>query len=580
MRLLHQDLPNTAELLGAVKRMTTRERGVLASLAVVFAVSVIGIAGRINTAFLVEVPAPGGELVEGVIGSPRFINPLLATSDSDRDLASLVYSGLVRAGADGVLVPDLAALWQTSDDGRTYTFTLKSGLVWHDGEPLTTDDIAFTIKQAQNPTLKSPKRASWEGVDVHVVDADTIQFTLAQPYSSFLENATIGILPKHIWSQVPTEVFSFSEFNLEPVGSGPYKIVDIRRDKSGIPEFYELKPFRDFALGKPHISSLIIKFYPNEERLLRAFERREISAANALQADALKQLRSSGAPFRTAELALPRVFAVFFNQNHQPLFARKEVREALTAGIDRERIVTEVLSGYGTAISGPLPPGTFGATEPEFPPLKGKTHAEAGRAILEKAGWRRDEKTGVMHRTIDRRDTELAFSLVTSNTPELKRAAELVKSEWEKLGARVTLNFFDIADLNQNIIRPRKYDALFFGEIVGRDPDPFSFWHSSQRNDPGLNVALYTNISVDKALEAARAATNADKRIAEYRKFQDEIARDIPAVFLYAPHFIYLLPNEIQGVSLSTVTTPSERFSGIHEWYINTDSVWRFFIRD
>ncbi|MBI1975483.1 MAG: hypothetical protein HYS59_00600 [Candidatus Vogelbacteria bacterium] len=577
-RLLHQDLPTSAELVSAVKQMSRVEHGLLALFTVILSVSALGILANINDSLLSAVPAPGGTLIEGVIGSPRFINPLLATSDSDRDLVALVYSGLMRIGADGSLIPDLAKTMNSSDDGRTYTFVLRDELTWHDGEPVTADDVVYTVNQAQNPILKSPKRGSWEGVEVFAVDEKTVQFTLTQPYSSFLENTTLGILPKHIWNNVPTEVFSFSEFNLEPYGSGPYRITKIKRDKSGIPEYYELKPFSDFALGKPYISSVVIRFFPNEDRLLQAYERGEIGAANALQADTVAGLLKMGIPVYATEIALPRVFAVFFNQNQQPLFSRKEVREALSIGVNRERIVLEVLSGYGTAISGPLPPGTLGAENPDLPELNGRTHKEAGRFVLERAGWSADAETGIMHRTIDKKDVSLAFSLVTSNTPELKRAAEIVKSEWEKLGARITLNYFDIGDLNQNIIRPRKYDALFFGQIVGRDPDPFSFWHSSQRNDPGLNVALYTNIAADRALENARSATNNEARVAQYARFQKEIEKDIPAVFLYAPHFLYLLPHDVRGIELASVTTPSERFSGIFDWYIETDRVWKIFL--
>ncbi len=558
--------------------MSRVEHGLLALFTVILSVSALGILANINDSLLSAVPAPGGTLIEGVIGSPRFINPLLATSDSDRDLVALVYSGLMRIGADGSLIPDLAKTMNSSDDGRTYTFVLRDELTWHDGEPVTADDVVYTVNQAQNPILKSPKRGSWEGVEVFAVDEKTVQFTLTQPYSSFLENTTLGILPKHIWNNVPTEVFSFSEFNLEPYGSGPYRITKIKRDKSGIPEYYELKPFSDFALGKPYISSVVIRFFPNEDRLLQAYERGEIGAANALQADTVAGLLKMGIPVYATEIALPRVFAVFFNQNQQPLFSRKEVREALSIGVNRERIVLEVLSGYGTAISGPLPPGTLGAENPDLPELNGRTHKEAGRFVLERAGWSADAETGIMHRTIDKKDVSLAFSLVTSNTPELKRAAEIVKSEWEKLGARITLNYFDIGDLNQNIIRPRKYDALFFGQIVGRDPDPFSFWHSSQRNDPGLNVALYTNIAADRALENARSATNNEARVAQYARFQKEIEKDIPAVFLYAPHFLYLLPHDVRGIELASVTTPSERFSGIFDWYIETDRVWKIFL--
>ncbi|KKW34489.1 MAG: Extracellular solute-binding protein family 5 [Candidatus Giovannonibacteria bacterium GW2011_GWA2_53_7] len=177
---------------------------------------------------------------KGIVGTPRFINPLLATSDADRDLTTLVYSGLTRISEDGRSIPDLAAEYQMSDNRLTYTFTLRDDLTWQDGEPVTAADVEFTIKKAQDPAVKSPRRAGWEGVKTRVIDARTIAFDLQQPYPAFLENAAMGILPKHLWEKFDGETFALNQFNSESVGSGPYKIKTIKKDNLGIPEYYIL----------------------------------------------------------------------------------------------------------------------------------------------------------------------------------------------------------------------------------------------------------------------------------------------------------------------------------------------------
>ncbi len=543
-------------------------------------VSVLGLLFSLNNYFLVEVPKRGGAITEGVIGTPRFANPLLAVSDTDRDLSALVYSGLMRATAGGELVPDLAENYTVSGDGLTYTFVLKGDLTWHDGTPVTADDVVFTITKAKDSLLKSPKRANWEGVAIKKVNERTIELVLPRPYSPFLENtASLGILPEHIWGKVSVEQFGFAKFNVVPVGSGPYKVEELHTDNSGIPVYYDLVPFRKFALGSPYIARIRLRFYANEGELIAALAGGEIEAINAVTPKkAAEFARTRNYAIETYRL--PRVFGVFLNQNQNAIFAQKAVREALAAAVDREAIVATVLDGFGTALRGPLPPGALGFSEEKDTGADTKIKPnlkEAALAILKAAGWKPDEKTGVMKRQMKKGTDVLAFSLAVPDTEELRAAAEVVKKQWEAVGAQVTLRVFDQGDLHQNIIRPRKYDSLFFGEIIGRESDPFAFWHSSQRNDPGLNIALYANITVDDLLNKGRTVLPKDERIALYQKFEEEIRKDIPAVFVYSPDFLYIHPPRIRGMASGTITVPSERFLDVYAWFIETDKVWRIF---
>ena len=199
-------------------------RGVFIFFSGVAIVSSVCLVYLLNNSLLVAVPAYGGTVSEGVIGSPRFINPILAVSDSDRDLTSLVYSGLLRATSDGDYVPDLAQSYTISPDGLTYTFKLRPNATFHNGMKVTADDVVFTINKANDPALQSPERANWDGVTVAAIDAETVQFTLKAPYAPFVENLTTGILPKQLWQNVSDDEFSFSDLNTNPVGSGPFEV--------------------------------------------------------------------------------------------------------------------------------------------------------------------------------------------------------------------------------------------------------------------------------------------------------------------------------------------------------------------
>lgn len=566
-------IPGVRSLEDMLRFFSPFERLLLYVFATLLALSSAFLLASLNSAVTVEVPADGGSLTEGVIGTPRFINPLLAISDADRDLTQLVYSGLMRANKDGTLVPDLASRYEISEDGLQYTFTIRENATFHDGTPVTATDVIFTISSAQTPEIKSPKRADWEGVTAEALNEKTVRFTLPRPYAPFLENTTIGILPEHRWSDVTPEEFPFHQLNTRPVGSGPYALSAVRTDASGAPTRYALRAFDAFTLGAPHLSHIIFRFYPSEADMVDALKSGEIESAPGISPRNIAELPLNS---HTVErTTLPRVFAVFLNQNQAPIFAEKAVREALNAAVAREEIIEAGLSGYGTPIDGPIPPGILSTQS--IPPLidtmSQSARREEARDILAAAGWELDESQGVW----EDGDTTLAFSLATADTPELIATAAALVESWRALGADVSLEIFSTSDLSTGVIRPREYQALLFGEIVGRTLDLFAFWHSSQRTDPGLNLALYTNSSADSLLSDARAETDRGAREEMYVEFTDVVAEDVPAVFLYAPDFVYVVPGKLDGVALGALTTPSERFLNVHQWHTEVERVWDIF---
>ena len=526
---------------------------------------------------MVSIPLRGGSMSLGIIGVPRFINPVLASSDADLNLVSLIYSGLLRKDIDGNLVPDLALKYEVSENGLVYTFTLKDNLYFQDGKPLTTDDVIFTIEKVKESIIESPHKVHWKGVNAEKIDEKIVQFTFKQPYASFLENATLGILPAHVWGNSPLEL---SNANTSPIGSGPYMVNAANKQASGIIDHYQLIPFKKFVLGKPYIENLDLHFYPNEDELIQALLNKEVDQINSISPGNAEILKEKN--FLVESAVLGRVFGLFFNQNQNQLFVDKTVLQAIESVIDKEKILQEVLLGYGMVIESPIPPNLT-----DYQILKAKVNKIPREELLQrvkndlaKDGWKMGADGFLEKATINNKKkttTKLEFVISTGNAAELVRAAELIKQDLASVGIKVDVKTFETGNLNQAVIRPRKYDTLLFGEIINNESDLFAFWHSSQRKDPGLNVALYTNAKVDKILENAAVIVDKDSRIQKYIQFTEEIKKDMPAIFLYSPDFIYTVSKNLKQLKMNRVILPSDRYLNAYAWYTETENIWKIF---
>lgn len=530
---------------------------------------------KVNTQFLVEIPQFGGEIKEGVVGSPRFVNPVLALSDTDKDLSQLLYSGLMRVSVDGNLIPDLAESYEVSENGQIYTFKLKDDIYFHDGERLTTDDIVYTIQMIMEPVIKSPLRGNWEGITVEKVNEQVISFHLPEAYSPFIYNMTLGILPKHIWESVTPEEFAFNVHNTDPVGSGPYKTNSIKRNESGIIEQYNLRAFDEFALGRPYIKEVTVTVFKNSEELKDALLNKKVTSGHTLHPTEAVELEEKGA--NVLSIPLPRIFGIFYNQSQAPVLGLKSLRRTLDAGIDRNGIVESVLHGYGTPTSSVIPP-TFKNAEEASEEDDNQSHLEKANEIASSAGWEKDEN-GILSVDTEGKTYKANFSLATNNVPELVEIGEKIIADWREIGINAELKVFETNDISNTVIRPREFDALLFGEIVGRDVDLYAFWHSSQRNDPGLNITGYTNVTTDTLLEDARKTSDPEERNILYNKIEEAIQTDLPASIIYSPNFIYVLDKKVTAFIPETVVTPSDRFADIYTWYIDTETVWKIFAK-
>lgn len=512
-----------------------------------------------------SVPSSGGRLVEGILGEPRLVNPLLSqTNDADRDLASLVFSGLYRINGDGKLVPDLAkTMPEITSDGLSYSVTIRDDARWHDGVPVTADDIVFTVQAAQNPDYGavSTVRGNWQGVTAERVSDRVVIFKLKAKYAQFPNNLTLGIIPQHLWADIKPINFSLSELNIKPVGSGPYRFKSLTKNDTGRVHSYRLQAWTQYYGGRPYIDELEFRFFGSEDELIEAFNTNKIDNIGYLSGSNVSRLKFRNR-INLEQLKMPRYFALFFNQNQSKALSDKNVRLALNYATDRVQIINRNLDGNAFLINSPMMGGILDIN----PAVRTYDYdLDQAKSVLKAGGWTAND-AGIPAKN---KDTALELKITTSTWPELTAVAQQVKEQWEKLGAKVTVEAVPISQL-QTIIKERNYQILLFGEIMSLDPDPYTLWHSSQRQEPGLNLALYKNDTADKLLEEARQTLNPLERMQKYDEFQKVLIEDIPAVFLYSPHYLYGLDERVHGFNTTLISMPADRFANIATWYLNT----------
>jgi peptide/nickel transport system substrate-binding protein len=495
------------------------------------------------------------------------LNPVISSSNStDDDLSQIIYSSLLKYDGQGGLVNDLTESYEISDDKTLYTFHLRKDVLWHDGQNLTAQDVLFTVNLITDPAYKSPLRYNWQGIETSLPDDYTITFKISSPYVGLLNNLTFGILPKHIWEPISADQFHLADINLEPIGSGPYKYSSFQKDSGGNIISYKLVANPTYYQGKPFISKITFNFYPDEDSILAAYNKKEIMGISNLAPQKISQIKLLQSTF-LHKFRIPRYFAIFFNQTKSVPLASDEVREALSYATNRQEIISSALDGNGEPIYSPIRPGMIGYSDDLE---KRDFDLERANKILDDGGWKLGEN-GVRAKN----GTVLEISLFTTEWDELQKTAELIASQWGQVGAKINVNVLSISDIQQNYIRPREYDALLFGQVLGSDPDPYSFWDSSQKKDPGLNLSLFGDSKADSLIAAGRVEFDSEKRAAIYKEFQQILAKEIPAVFLYSPDYIYPVNKKVQGVGMESLVSPAKRFSDINLWYMKTKRIWK-----
>jgi ABC-type transport system substrate-binding protein len=652
--------PTFAQWKHFFKIITRKEKAALLALALGAVGSFSVLTNHLYLNNTIAVPDEKGIFTEGEIGSPRFLNPVFSESyDVDRDIVELLYSGLMKYDETGKIVPDLASEYKITNEGKTYEFILKDGLFWSDGKKITADDVVYTIKTISDPAYKSPLRARWLGVTAEKISDTSLRLTLKNPYSSFLENCTLKILPRHIWEKVPADNFALSPFNLEPVGSGPFMLEKINKTKDGEITSIDLKRNPEYYSKKPYLERFTFMFFEDYDSLVTAFKRGVIQGFSSNLSDET----TAGNHYRgsTANVfSFPRYFAAFFNAQTAKTLSDAAVRQALNYATDKNDILKNNLNGKGTIVDSPILPALFNYSGPQsvynYDPAK-------ARELLDKAEYKTGDD-GMRVKTVNKQpafqfnknlkkgsaaasdvkelqkclqkevmpdleasgtygpltveavskfqekyrseildpagiakptgevlkatrtklnavcfpsgaeNTPLQFTIATVNQPILLGVASSLKEQWEKIGIKTEIQGYDIATLERDVIKPRNYQILLFGEVLGTIPDPFPFWHSTQIVDPGLNLSLYENSDCDKLLKEIRETLDAEERAKKLESFQDRLIKDSPAVFLYNQNYYYL-SSGIKGIGTGIIVDPSKRFAGVQNWYLKERRIWK-----
>ncbi|MEX2514747.1 MAG: peptide ABC transporter substrate-binding protein [Candidatus Paceibacterota bacterium] len=559
------EIPLYSQLRHAYHNLSPLELVVFSVLVVLVTLGGMGLLNQLQDNASTVIPTRGGHYHEGIVGFPQYINPVLARSDADRDLSALVHAGLTKLTTSGDITLDLAEAMEVSENGETYTFTIRDDAVFHDGQPVTAEDIAFTISLIQDPVVNSPQQSDWNSISVEVIDDKTVAFNLSQPFTSFPYTARIGILPAHLWENETISSISFSSLNVRPVGAGPYQVADIIRNEEGIPNRYDLTAAETYH-STPYIKRVSLSFFTDANAVTDAFRSEDIDGFYGADPHAVDELNTNNT--QIVSKSLNRVFAIYYNQNNNEVLVEADLRRALDSVIPRREIIQEALYGYGKPLDGPLP-SIRPAEEVSSSTIR------AARETLTTAGWEESGDTRVNE------DGEtLSIELTTAAIPALQETANRIAESWEDIGVSVTVTTLPVNELTQSIIRPRDYEALLFGQVINQSGDLYPFWHSSGQDDPGLNLAIYTNSSIDDALSQWRVATSTVVRDNLQSEITETITDDQPASFVYSPSFIYILPDNIRNAAIPPITTPSDRFARITDWHTSTTKLWNIFLDD
>jgi peptide/nickel transport system substrate-binding protein len=514
-----------------------------------------------------RVAAVGGEYTEGVLGYPHYINPLYANaSDVDSSLSHLVYGSLMRFDPQEGLVPDLAESYQISEDEKEYTFTLREGIKWHDNEPITSEDVVFTMHAIQDPGYRSPLASTLSGIGVEAVDARTVKFVLTEPFAPFLATMTIGILPVHIWQNIPASNAQLTQLNLKPIGSGPYIFEKLTKDNKGNLRSIDFTRNPDYYRGAPYIERLTFKFFNDTVELVQALRNHNIEGATTIPYEEVAKFADDRA-LNVTRPSTREYIAALFNLKATGAVSDLKVRQALELATDRQALISNVHDGHATAITSPLVFGVPGYDS--LAPIPGADLAAAA-ALLEAAGWTIPE--GGSART--KADKTLNVPITVLDTPELMAVAEDLRRQWEMIGVAVNIIPVSPTSLQNDVLKARSFDVLVSGELYGTFPDPYPFWHSSQVPAPGLNVSQLVNKDVDDAIGVIRTTADQTARVEAFTKFAGAVKESTPAVFLYQPTYPYAVPSTIQAVDLPAIVSPADRFADIHEWYLKTKAVF------
>lgn len=517
-------------------------------------------------------PVRGGSYAEGLVGRSIRLNPLLDRGNQvDRDIDRLLYGALVRFNSFGDPVPELAESFAVSADATLYNFTIREDAVWHDGVPVTADDVIYTFSKFTEEDFPAPEdlKQLWREVEVVKLDDKNIQFQLPERFAPFMDYMAVGLLPDHLLRGVDAAALIDHPFNLEPVGSGPFRFEGFQIDSRGEVTGVSLTAFEDYALGQPFLERVEFRFFADAEAALQGFRDGEVDGIGRVPQEILEAVLAQP-DLDLYSVRSPSTAIVFINTQHsdKSYLGEREFRQALMMSVDRERMIGELLGGQGLVASGPILPGNW-AYAPNLEPLP--FDVASAEQLLADLGW--EVPAGIPRGSADyvriNGESRLSIQLAHPDDPLYTQVARMLQSSWEGIGISVELISLPASALLSDMLTPRKFEAVLTELDASQvaDPDPYSFWHDSLI-ETGQNYSGFADRNISIWLEQARVTPNRDRRQELYRDFQFRFRNEAPALLLYHPIFTYAISSDVQGASVGPVYDPSDRFANIKDWFL------------
>lgn len=471
----------------------------------------------------VNTQSPENELRYGITKSIEHLNPIL-TEEGHSELQSLVYRGLMKQTETNDVVGDVAKSFTISEDELTYTFLLHEA-TWHDGQPITANDVKFTLDQIRTPEVASPYFSDFHTVtDVQVMDEQTVQIIVNEPTPTLLHKLKVGLLPQHIYEG---QNILTAPQNTAPVGNGPYVLKDWSAD-----DVLKFEANENFYGTTPEIERIIVFTKLDENAKLLRLKSGDLHIAQITPQQKKAVEAYEHVVVKTLQTADYR--ALQFNQQH-PQLADERVRKAINHLIDRDQLIQLVLHGTGEQAFGPLQ-RSFARTDADVYQLD---VAQATK-LLEEAGYKKETKY------FENEDEDLQFNVVAPITDAVRVSlATVIVEQLQANGVNAILQTKDWSN-----ITIEAEDTFMIGWGSEDDPDTHTYrvFHSTEHAPVGYNYALVNNPEIDEALENAKGGTR-EQRIENYATFQQHLADEMVFSFLVYVDGIYAMSDKLVGTS-------------------------------
>jgi peptide/nickel transport system substrate-binding protein len=498
-----------------------------------------------------DVPAYGDAIVEGSIGDVSGFLTAVTTDASSHEAAGYVFNGLVRYDKNLQLEGDLAESWEVSPDGKRITFHLRKGVKWHDGAPLTSDDVMFTYRRMIDPRTPTAYGEDFKQVRrAAAPDPHTFVVEYARPFAPALASWGMHVLPKHLLENYPD--ISKSPLNKKPVGTGPYRFVEW---KTGEKVVFDASP--DYFEGKPYIARVISRVIPDQATMFLELKSGGVDIMALTPPQYVRQTETAEfrKSFNKYKYTASGYTYLGFRLSH-PFFKDKRVRQAIAHAADKKSLIDGVLLGLGQEATGPYKPGTWAFN----PSVKKYPHDPArAKALLAEAGWK--EKDGVLVK--DGQPFEFTVLTNAGNEARAKTAA-ILQQNLAEVGIRMKIRTVEWAAFINEFIDKRKFDAVILGWNITPDPDQFDIWHSSKTGPKELNHVGFANPEVDRLLDEGRSTFDLEKRKKAYFRIQEILAEEQPYVFLFVPEALPVVHHRFRGIA----PAPAGITYNFVKWYV------------